>query len=290
MAERFGGKFSPENARTPSAPFAGAKRTKIGGRANLLFFLPLPLAIRAFFAPPQEMVLHLAAFGLLILSAWLTREGLKAEEAWGARTIARRPAIPRKIFGAICTGLGLGLAGFAISGSASAAIFAGLGLALHLGAFGFDPMKHKGMEGVDAFQTDRVARAVDEAEKHLKSMSEAIASTGDKALMRRLEAFQLKARALFRQVEEDPRDLAAALRYLSVYLMGARDASLKYAAIAQRQSKPEARAEYEALLDDLEKNFATRTQAFLKDTHADLTVEIDVLRERLAREGLRLEE
>ena len=72
--------------------------------------------------------------------------------------------------------------------------------------------------------------------------------------------------------------------------MAARDASLKYAAIAQRQSKPEARAEYEALLDDLEKNFATRTQAFLTDTHADLTVEIDVLRERLAREGLRLEE
>ncbi|NBR89778.1 MAG: hypothetical protein EBS68_07670 [Rhodobacteraceae bacterium] len=290
MAERFGGKFSLQNAQTPSTSFAGAKRTKIGGRANLLFFLPLPLAIRAFFAPPQEMVLHLAAFGQLILSAWLTREGLKAEEAWSARTIARRPAIPRKIFGAICTGLGLGLAGFAASGSASAAMFAGFGFALHLGAFGFDPLRDKGIEGVDAFQTDRVARAVDEAEKHLKSMSEAIASTGDKALMRRLEAFQSRARALFRQVEEDPRDLAAARRYLSVYLMGARDASLKYAAIAQRQPNPEARAEYEALLDDLEKNFATRTQAFLTDTHADLTVEIDVLRERLAREGLRLEE
>ena len=38
-----------------------------------------------------------------------TREGLQAEAAYDARRIARRPAIPRKLFGGILTGLGLAI-------------------------------------------------------------------------------------------------------------------------------------------------------------------------------------
>ncbi len=298
MAERFGGKFSPENARIAGETtglaaqnsYAGARRTRIGGRANLLFFAPLPLAWRAFSSEPVEMTQLLAALGLLLLGAWLTREGLRAQEAWQARTIARRPALPRKILGSLLTGLGLGLAGFTLAGPLEAALFALLGAGLHLGAFGLDPMQNKGMEGVDEFQTERVARAIDEAEKHLGAMTNAISPLGDRALARRLEAFQSSARALFRTVEDDPRDLTAARRYLSVYLLGARDAATKYAAIAQRGTNPSAKADYLALLDDLEKNFTARTESLLTDNRADLTVEIDVLRERLAREGLRPEE
>ena len=44
-----------------------------------------------------------------------------------------------------------------------------------------------------------------------------------------------------------------------------------------------------ALLDDLETNFAARTRKSLLDDRSDLTVEIDVLRERLSREGVRTE-
>ena len=46
------------------------------------------------------------------------------------------------------------------------------------------------------------------------------------------------------------------------------------------------RADYEALLDDLEKNFSARTKAMLLDDRSDLNVEIEVLRERLMREGV----
>ena len=48
----------------------------------------------------------------------------------------------------------------------------------------------------------------------------------------------------------------------------------------------QARADYEALLTDLEQNFAARTQKLLLDDRSDLTVEIEVLRERLDREGV----
>ena len=48
---------------------------------------------------------------------------------------------------------------------------------------------------------------------------------------------------------------------------------------------PTARADYEALLSDLETNFAARTKALLNDNLTDLDVEIQVLRDRLKLES-----
>ncbi len=292
MAQRYGGKFSPEaqSDATPGAspPFAGQVRTKAGGRVNFLFLAPLPLAVRAFFLDPTGLAMTLGAFGLLILAAWLTREGILAQEAYDARKIARRPAIPRKIFASLLTGAGLGLAAFADGGVLSAAIFAVLGAVLHSFAFGLDPLKDKGMEGIDTFQTDRVARAVNEAEKYLAAMKDAILRAKDRELEARVERFQSTARAMFRTIEDDPRDLTASRKYLTVYLMGARDATAKFADIYARSRNAQARADYVQLLDDLEANFTGKTQKLLIDDRSDLNIEIEVLRERLAREGVQL--
>ncbi len=290
MAQRYGGKYSPDgtdkSSPAPKNPFDGQTRSRAGGRVNFLFLAPLPLAVSAFFLDPAGLALRLVAFGLLILAAWLTREGVLAHEAYDARKIARRPAAPRKIFGSVTTGLGLALAGFMGGGVMNAVIFGVLGAALHVMAFGPDPMKNKGMEGVDEFQTDRVARAVGEAEKLLAAMKDAILRARDRELERRVDSFQATARHMFRTIEDDPRDLTAARKYLTVYLMGARDATVKFADIYSQSRNSAARADYVRLLDDLETNFTARTQKMLTDDHADLNIEIDVLRERLAREGV----
>ncbi|MGK8235367.1 5-bromo-4-chloroindolyl phosphate hydrolysis family protein [Roseovarius sp. MS2] len=295
MAQRFGGKYSPDGA-DKGAPvpdhgaFRGARRTRAGGRVNLLFFAPLPLAARAFGAGPVELALNLAALGTLLLAAWLTREGILAQEAYEARKIARRPAIPRKIFASGLTGLGLGLAGYANGGGVmEPLIYATLGAVLHSFAFGLDPLKDKGMEGVDSFQTDRVARVVDQAEDYLRGMTEALKRAGDRQAETRLERFQITVRDMLRTVEDDPRDLTAARKYLGVYLMGARDATVKFADLHARAPNPAARDKYLALLGDLEQNFTAKTRALMQDSSTDLDIEIDVLRDRLEREGVHLE-
>ena len=287
MAQRYGGKFSPDAVK-PAGSFEGAKRSRVGGRVNLLFFLPLPLIWQAFGNGPQQMVLNLVALGSLLLAAWMTREGLLAEEAYAARTVARRPTFPRKMAGSLLTGIGLAVAGWAATGGLAAPVIYGVvGTVLHGLAFGLDPLTNKGVEGVDLHQTDRVARAVDEAEKHLAAMSDAIKRCGDRGLESRVAQFQATARRLFRTVENDPRDLSAARKYLSVYLLGARDATVKFADIYERRRDQQAKADYAALLDDLEQNFAARTEKLLLDDKSDLTIEIEVLRERLQREGVR---
>ena len=291
MARRYGGKFSPEadrdSAEQPVNQWDGKRRSRAGGRANMLFLAPLPLAIRAFTQDPAGLAANLVAFGILMLAAWLTRDGILAHEAYDARRIARRPALPRKMIASVLTGLGLFVAALAANESLfNPLIFAVLGFALHAYSFGADPMRDKGMEGVDTFQQDRVARAVEEAERHLAAMKDAIARAGDRRLETRVERFQDTARDMFRTVEEDPRDLTAARKYLGVYLLGARDATVKFADIYARSRDAGAKADYEALLDDLEKNFTARTRAFLLDNKTDLNIEIDVLRERLEREGV----
>lgn len=289
MAQKFGGKYSPsgQSGSPPQAEtFQNSRRSRAGGRVNLLFIAPLPLIWKAFTSEPIVMATYLAALVVLLMAAWLTRSGQEAHDAYDARKVARRPAMPRKIFGSFLTAVGLALAGFAGHGMIEAVIFAIVGFGLHLFAFGPDPMRDKGMEGVNLHQTDRVARAVDEAEDHLRAMSDAIKRAGDRALEGRVERFQQAARSLFRTVENDPRDLSSARRYLGVYLLGAKDATVKFADLYSRTRNPEARAEYEALLDDLEENFAARNQKLLLDDKGDMNIEIDVLRERLAREGV----
>lgn len=286
MAERFGGKFSP----TPSGEAPAPRRqgpSRAEKRTGWLFLVALPFAIKAFFQDPAGLTRNLAAFAVLVLAAWLTREGVRAAEAYAARRTARRPALPRKMIGTVLTALGLGLG--AASGGEMAAVLLGLtGAALHLYAFGPDPMRDKGMEGIDTFQQDRVGRIVAEGEGHLKEMRDAAERTGDRQITARVDRFAITARTLFRTVEEDPRDLTAARRYLGVYLMGARDATIKFADLWAKTRDPGARADYEALLDDLETNFARRTSALLTDNRSDLDIEIGVLRDRLKREGVRL--
>ncbi len=289
MAKRFGGKFSPDDADVQyveKRPYGGAKASKAGFGVNLLFVAPLPLVISMFVGTgAADFGFALLALGMLLLAAWLTREGILAQEAYDARTVARKPAFPRKICGAALMGLGLATAGFSEMGLA--AIIPGIaGVVLHLFAFGPDPMKNKGFDGIDQFQQDRVARVVDDAESTLGIMSATVQNLGDRTVEARVADFQSTARALFRRVEEDPTDLSAARKYLSVYLTGAKDATQKFAGLYANKRDPKSRQEFLAFLDDLEGNFTAKTETLLANNKTDLDIEMKVLRDRLAREGL----
>ncbi len=290
MAQRYGGEHSPGMSPSTANPKAGrlahAKPQRGRARSMWLGVAALPLLFTAFGGGPVELASHLAAFALIALAAWLTREGLEAQDAYEARSISRRPAIPRKLFGAVLTGLGVAVATFD-GGLINAALYGVIAGGLHLTAFGLDPMKNKVAEGVDDFQNQRVAKAVDEAEKHLKNMAELATETRDRVLIARIEAFQTTAREMFRTVENDPRDLRGARRYLGVYLQGARDATRQYVDLTRRRDNPEAKAKYMALLDDLEANFTAKTEKLLANNQDALSIEIDVLSDRLQREGIR---
>jgi hypothetical protein len=296
MAQRYGGKFSPDPQadKTKSGqladppPFQGRRRSRAAGRINFLFIAPVIFVFKAFQSDPTALALNLSAFALLILAAWLTREGILAQESYDARKVARRPAFPRKMFASAITGIGLFVGGMVAAPSlVNPLIFGVFGAILHFAAFGPDPLRDKGAEGIDPFQTDRVARAIDEAEKYLAGMKDAIKRANDHTLEARVDRFATTVRAFFRTIEGDPRDLSSARKDIGVFLMGARDATAKFADLWAQTRNQKARDDYEQLLTDLENHFRLRQEALLSNDHTDLDIEIEVLRDRLAFETAR---
>ncbi|PVA09201.1 hypothetical protein DC366_14940 [Pelagivirga sediminicola] len=290
MAQRFGGKYSPDG-NDPARPGASARPRvdPVGARANLMFVPAAVVLFASLASGAAGLALGAAAAAVLALSAWLLRGGLRAEAAYDERKVARRPAIPRKIFSSILAGAGIALAALSGDGSVVAAVLYGAVTAgLHLASFGIDPLRDKGMEGIDTFQQDRAHRTVQQAETLLAQMSDAIRRAGDRRAEERVAQFQTTVRDMLRTIEDDPRDLTSARRYTGVYLMGARDATIKFADIHARSQDSAARRDYMALLDDLEANFAAKTQKLLQDDQGDLEIEISVLRDRLEREGVHL--
>ncbi len=302
-SQPYGGRYSPDPDRRkpddpsgkgtpPVPPFRNRRAQKVSLRARLTYLLPLPLLFAGLGAIGRgnapEMLGELGGFAGLMLAAWLLNEGLRAEDAYAARKVARPPAIPRKLFAAVLAGASVALAAMLGVGQGlfTALTFGVVAAGAHVAAFGLDPMRAKGMEGIDPVAGERVARAVDRGEAMLRETVAAAARIGDRRLETRIDRLADQAREVFRTVEEDPRDLARARTFLSVYLLGLRDATVKFADLWGRSRDAEARSRYEALLSDLEASFATKRTLLLADNRSDLDVEIEVLRERLQQDGL----
>jgi hypothetical protein len=297
MAQRYQGRFSPGApdpgaAQAPENRFRGVPARQVSLRARLLYLAALPMLIaglREILAGnPVAAAVELGAFALLFLAAFLINEGLKAEEAFAARTVAKPPAVPRKLLGAVAAGLGVGLGawlGWAL-GPLPALLLGGIAAGAAVLAFGPDPMRAKGIAGVGGFDSARAAEAIDRAEKTLAEMAAAARRFGDRALEGRVERVGQAAREVFRAVEQDPRDLDRARKFLGVYLTGARDATVRFADLYSRSRDAGARADYEALLGDLEASFAKARADLLENDRGALDVEIEVLRQRLRQEGL----
>lgn len=281
-SRRFGGAHSPGAADRAAAPEPPA----LPGRfwAAALFAAPAPLLPSIFGeilrGAPLEAGYEIACGMALLLGAELLREGRKAEAAWMARASAARPALPRKIIAALLCGLGTGaLAAWPWGlGIAAGAGYGILCAALHLVAFGIDPLSDKGF----ASDARRAETAIAAAETMIAETLAAARRLGDRGLEARVQALMQAARPVLRRIEEDPRELPRARRFLSVALTGARDATLQYARLGL--ADPEMHAAYSALLGELEKSFAAARERLSAESRDALEIEIEVLTERLARD------
>ena len=295
MAQRYSGKYSPGPGGMPQTQpprFRNRRARNVNIAARAMYFAPLPLLFAGLgeimSGDALGMTIEVGSFAILMLGAVLLNEGLKAEAAYESRTIARPPAIPRKLFAAACTALGVGIASYLSAGTGllGAPVFAAVAAGAQLYAFGLDPMRKKGLDGVSDFETDRVARAIDDAEATVGQILAAAKRIGDRRIEGRVEDMLTSVRDVFRAVEDDPRDLTRARKFIGVYLRGARDATVKFADLYSRRQDQEARTQYEALLSDLEASFRNHRDQLLLDDRSDLDTEIEGLRERLQREGV----
>lgn len=289
MSKRYKAEFSPKIKSARDERIIAPKNM---GRLRLYRAFAIPMFVGGFIsilggAPIAAISCIGAGLGVLA-SAHLTKDGLIAESEYNARVISRAPGLPRKAIGAIIMGASVGIGSWLGAGG-SMLTSIGVGAIATIGmmmSFGFDPIRAKGLQGVNQHEASRAADAIGKAEALLKEIREMAIAFKDRRLRLDVENLAISAEDMFQSIENDPGEYRNARRYLSVYLEGARDATTQYINLPKSQQSVEATEKYTALVRELDSGFRQKSQLMLEDNRNSLDIEIDVLRERLASEGI----
>ncbi len=258
----------------------------------LLFLLPLPILGAVLFSLFRgnlpHLALYAASYALFLAGALLNRRGLHNEAEYQQRRIARTPRLPLKALGAGAVTMATALTAFAsgygvlISACFGACAFVGCRF-----VYGPDPRGNKGVvdtHGLD--DTDQVVDALDNAQRDIAAIERANRHIRNPELTERLRRIVDEGRHILLLIEENPRDLRRARKFLNVYLEGARRVAEGYARTHRRSPSVELEENFRRVLSTIEDVFREQHQKLLEQDVMDLDVQIEVLAKQLKREGV----
>ncbi len=261
-------------------------------RGFLLFYLPLPLLFKAlaglWAGHVASAVVNAGCYALFLAAALIARRGFAAEKAYLARPFAHRRPRPLKRIAA-------GLVGVATLLTALLAVGHPLPIALVFGiaaaagvvlAYGVDPKARTLPAGDHGVSGDELQAALAEAYGRLDRIDLARRGIRSTEFQQRLASIVGWTRKILQQIEEDPRDLRRARRFLNIYLGGIETVTNQYARTQADVHTAEMEQRYRTLLVDMENVSAEQHEKLLQNDHLDLDVRIEVLSERLRREGV----
>ncbi|RKT47714.1 5-bromo-4-chloroindolyl phosphate hydrolysis family protein [Thiocapsa rosea] len=258
----------------------------------LMFLLTLPVMIAAVVAMARgllvPMIGNALGYGLLLGGAWLLWRGMVSEAAYERRLVAKTPW-PLKSTGGVLIGLGTGLTAWLGVGHHPGIAFA-FGLVALLGCrlfYGTDPGAAKRVTAASGLDTtDQVLAALAQAERSIAAVEQSSRDIRQPELNQRLRRVAVLAREILTLLEEDPRDLRRARKFLNVYLDGVQRVVEGYARTHRRAASPDLDANFRRVLTSIEEVFQEQRQKLLESDIMDLDVQIEVLTSQLKREGL----
>jgi hypothetical protein len=263
----------------------------------LLFVLPLPVFLAIFASlgsgSLSKFLGNALGFALFMLGAVLTRRGFArlrrdaAGQAPGRRPRGGAAPIPYRLAGGATVALattvtalwGVGQNPFvALAYGASAFI----GYAL---TYGLDPLPRRrpvprGKGHAAAIQ------AIDRAAQRIRAIQAAARRLHDRDLVERLERIAVKGDGILATLEESPKDVRRARKFLVVYLEGTERVVEGYAELHGKTSSARLKANFRSLLESIEETFDQQQAKLYEHDLLDLDVQIEVLEKQLKREGV----
>jgi 5-bromo-4-chloroindolyl phosphate hydrolysis protein len=275
-----------------------AARRSLGstGAAFILYLLPMPLLGKAMYELVVQarfggFVLSLALFALFVFGAEVMRRGIARSWDFKDRKVAQAAGAPLKAVGAVTLGGATFLtAWLAAAQSLPAAIAIALGALLGLFlTYGLDPRGAKGVAADAGVTVAEVQAALAEARARIAAIEAAgkrLTGANAYELRQKVRDVVTAAGKVLHLIEEDPRDLRRARKFLHVYLDGAKTVTENYAATSAKSPSPEMEAKFRSVLDDLETTCEEQYRRLLENDTLDLDAQIEVLKLRLTKEGL----
>lgn len=261
---------------------------RYGLKGTLLYILPIPILIATVLSLIsgniiKTLLLATCSSGFLI-AAILTRHGLKLESQFIKKTIAKAPTTPYKTVGAIllslCTGLSAYL--FTPHGLISSILFAMVAFLGFIFAYGLDPRKDKNKALNFGVSTEEVIEALEAAEINIQGLRVAKKAIIDINIKQKLSKIITQAEQIITTIENDPRDLERARKFLRVYLKGAKEVTEKYVDTHNKDAMTTAlNGDFYRVLDSIEETFEHQQRKLNKNNQFDLDVKIEVLETQL---------
>lgn len=267
----------------PYNPNTTSLRSKKG---TLLYLFLIPLFIAVILAllqtNIQAFLLNSLAFALFFATAKLSSKGFTQELEYLRSPLIKAPKIPYKTIAAFMLGGSTVFTAWIAGGKTFlTAVF--LGIIATLGYYmfyGFDPKKDK-LENLGDVSAEFVLETIGEAKTKLTNIEKHMDQIEDTLLYGKLNIAMTKARNILETIQEDPKDIRVARKFLIVYIDGIAKVTDSYVAMDEEDINSETKERLYSLMDHLDTRFDKELERLKNNNQFDLDVHIDVLKEQI---------
>jgi 5-bromo-4-chloroindolyl phosphate hydrolysis protein len=268
-------------------PFHPKKKNRFKhkkGHFLYLFLAPLSLAIILALLQRDivSFVFNIIAFGLFFATAKTNSIGLSNEYEYHTKTLTKAPKTPFKTIAAILLGIST-LFTATVAGGGSILTGAFLAIVSTVGYYlyyGTDPKEDK-IDNIGDISAQFVIETLSEARAKLSSIETDISYITDTKLYSELKIATNKGYEIIDTIEDDPKDLRVARKFIIVYIDGIKKVTQSYTSIDEEEITDETKEKLSNLLLDIEERFEKEIKRLKKNNQFDLDVNIEVLQKQI---------
>ena len=256
-------------------------------KGYLLYIFLAPLFIAVILALLERdisaFLLNLTAFGLFYATAKLNTLGLANEFKYHQEQLTKAPKRPYKTLSAALLGISTFFTA-TIAGGESILMGLFLSIISSLGYYlyyGLDPRDDK-LENIGDISAEFVLKTISEAKSKLAVIESDIDKiNSDRVLQDRLSLAVKKAKEIIQTIQEDPKDIRVARKFLVVYIDGLKSVTNAYTSMDEADINEKTKENLHKLLEDVEHRFDKELSRLKKNNAFDLDVNIDTLHEQI---------
>lgn len=267
----------------PYSPGTTSLKSK-KGTLLYLFLIPLFIAVilALFQMNIQAFLLNSLAFALFFATAKLSTKGFTQELEYLRSPLTKAPKIPYKTIAAFMLGGSTLFTAWIAGGKPfTSALFLGsiatLGYYLY---YGFDPKKDK-LDNLGDVSAEFVLETIGEAKTKLLNIEKHMDQIEDRLLYGKLNIAMTKAKNILETIQEDPKDIRVARKFLIVYIEGIAKVTDSYVSMDEEDINSETKEKLYRLMEDLDTRFDKELERLKSNNQFDLDVHIDVLKEQI---------
>ncbi|CAA6803437.1 MAG: Unknown protein, partial [uncultured Sulfurovum sp.] len=147
--------------------------------------------------------------------------------------------------------------------------------------YGLDPRTDK-LENIGDVSAELVLKTLTDAKTKLSGIESHMSNDfKDLVLKDKLSLATKKAEHIIQTIQEDPKDIRVARKFLLVYLDGLEKVTNSYTSMDEADIKGETKEKLHQLLNDVEIKFDKELARLKKNNEFDLDVNIDVLQQQI---------